>query len=71
MTIIPQEIFQSMATQTVYLYGGAELIAAVSEEQLGALLDIDPDMLESFGDMVDPYRTLRGQGIGRQHFCLC
>lgn len=63
-TLSAFQALKDAAGRIVILHSGFEAVAAVSEDELGELLN-DPDMMESFGDMVDPYRSIRGEGIGR------
>ena len=49
--------------RSITLHGSFEPVAAVTEAQLAEMLD-NGDLLGCFGRHVDPWRILRGPGVG-------
>lgn len=60
-----REILALAAGKIVILHGAFEAVAGLTEDELFGLVATDPNMMENFGDMVDPHRTIRGPGVGR------
>ena len=64
MPYIPMEEIGKHAHCCIILHGAFETVASVSEDWLMSNLG-DASFADWFGDAIDPYRTIRGPGIGR------
>jgi len=64
MPYIPKEEIGRHAQCNISLHGAFETVVSVTEEWLMDKL-ADAGFADWFGDAVDPYREIRGKGIGR------